>query len=98
MKSPKYIPDIRPIVLWDIPGKNIDYTKSSDFIICRVFNYGNFQEIADIIICYEKDYVKNLLLSTNNLDAFGLTVASAIFEIPQTNFKCYELKQFPRSY
>lgn len=98
MKSPKYIPEIRPVVLWDVAGTNIDYTKSSDFIICRVFNYGNFQEIADIIICYGKDYVKNLLLSTLNLDAFGLAVASAVFEIPQNEFKCYELKQYPRSY
>ncbi len=60
MKSPKYIPEISPVVFWDIPLESIDYKKNSDFIICRVFNYGNFQEIADIIICYGKKYVKKL--------------------------------------
>ncbi len=98
MKSPKYIPEIRPTVFWDFPKENIDYTKDSDFIICRVFNYGTLQEVADIIICYGKDYIKQLLLSTINLDAFGLAVASAFLQIPETQFKCYELKQFPRSY
>jgi hypothetical protein len=98
MKSPKYIPEIRPVIFWDIPVETINYEKSSDFIICRVFNYGNFQEIADIIICYGIEYVKELLLSTINLDAFGLSAASAFLGIPETQFKCYELKQFPRSY
>ena len=98
MKAPKYIPEIRPVVFWDIPQDKIDYEKTSDFVICRVFNYGNFHEIADIIICYGKEYVKNVLLSTINLDPFGLEAASAILEIPETQFKCYELKQFPRSY
>ena len=98
MKSPKYIPEIRPVVFWDIPIENINYEKSSDFIICRVFNYGNFQEIADIIICYGREYIKGLLLSTINLNAFGLAAASAFLGIPEKQFKCYELKQFPRSY
>lgn len=98
MKSPKYIPQISPVVFWDIPKESIDYEKNSDFIICRVFNYGNFQEIADIIICYGKGYVKKLLLSTKNLDTFGLESASAFLGIPEKQFSCYELKQYPRSY
>ncbi len=98
MKSPKYIPEISPVVFWDIPIESIDYKKNSDFIICRVFNYGNFQEIADIIICYGKKYVKKLLLSTKNLDAFGLAAASGFLGIQEKQFECYELRQFPRSY
>jgi len=98
MKSPKYIPEIRPAVFWDVPIEEMDYTKYSDFIICRVFNYGNFHEIADIIVCYGKEYVIKLLLSTTNIDAFGLTAASGFLGIHETQFKCYELKQYPRSY
>ena len=98
MQTPKYIPQIKPAVFWDIPKENIDYEKNSDFIICRVFNYGNFQEMADVIICYGKEYVTKLLISTINLDSIGLAAASAFLGIPETQFKCYELKQFPRSY
>src|ERR1017187_8484101 len=98
MKIPQYTPEIRPVVFWDIPIEKLDYAKSSDFVICRVFNRGNLQEIADIIICYSREYVLDLLLSTSNLDSFGLEVASAVFEIPETRFKCFELKPFPRSY
>ncbi|MBW8050512.1 MAG: hypothetical protein FVQ77_09265 [Cytophagales bacterium] len=98
MKFPKYIPEINPAVFWDVSIENINYEKSGDFIICRVFNYGNFQEVADIIICYGKEYVTKLLLSTNNLDAYGLATASAFLGIPEKKFKCYELKEYPRSY
>jgi len=97
-KPLKYIPEIRPAVFWDIPFENINYEKSRDFIICRVLNYGNFQEIADIIICYGRKYVKELALSTRNLNGFGLEAASAFLRIPEKQFACYELKQFPRSY
>ena len=58
MKSPKYIPEISATVFWDVPKEDIDYTKDSVFIINRVFNYGNFQEVADIIICYGRKHVK----------------------------------------
>ena len=98
MQTPKYIPQIKPAVFWDIPKENIDYEKNSDFIICRVFNYGNFQEMADVIICYGREYVTKLLISTINLDPIGLAAASAFLDISETQFKCYELKQFPRSY
>lgn len=95
MKSPKYIPEIRPSVFWDVPKEDIDYTKYSDFVICRVFNYGNFQEIADIIVCYGKEYVKEVLLNSTELNIFGLANASSFLEIPEKNFKCYERKPFP---
>ena len=98
MKAPKYIPEINPSVFWDIPIENIDYTNNSDFIICRVFNYGNFQEIASIIVCYGRKYVEELLTSTINLDSFGLSSASAFLSIPEKKFKCYDMKQLQRSY
>ena len=93
MEIQKYIPEIRSVVFWDVPNGTPDYLKHRDFIICRVFNHGNFQEVADIILCYGKEYVKELLLTTADLDALGLEVAAAIFEIPETQFKCCELKR-----
>lgn len=95
MKSPKYIPEINPVVFWDVPKEDIDYTKDSYFIICRVFNYGNFQEVADVIVCYGKDYVTEVLLSSADLDIFGLSTASSFLGIPEKQFLCYERKPFP---
>lgn len=95
MKHPKYIPEIRPSVFWDVPKEDIDYTKYSDFIICRVFNYGNFQEIADVIVCYGKEYVKEVLLNSTELDVFGLLKASVFLAIPETQFLCYSRKPWP---
>lgn len=93
MKKPKYIPEIRPVVFWDVPNGQPDFTKDT-FVIPRVFNYGNYQEIADIIICYGKEYVKKLLLSSPDLELFGLAKASVIFGIPQKQFKCYTRIQY----
>ncbi len=95
MKSPKYIPEINPAVFWDVPKEKLDYTKYSDFIICRVFNYGNFTEIADIIVCYGKKYTMEILIHSTELNIFGLSNASAFLGIPEKNFTCYERKPFP---
>ena len=89
MKAPKYIPEISKTVFWDVPIDEIDYTKDSNFIISRVFNYGNFQEIADIIVCYDREYVKEFLLSFPDLTPFGLENASGFFGIPEEKFLCY---------
>ena len=89
MRTPKYIPEISRSVFWDVPIEEIDYTKDSNFIISRVFNYGNFQEIADIIVCYGSEYVKEFLLSFPDLDIFGLATASSFFGIPEKKFTCY---------
>ena len=89
MKTPKYIPEINRSVFWDVPIEEINYSKDSNFIISRVFNYGNFQEVADIIIYYGKDYVRDFLLSFPDLDIFGLATASAFFGIPEKEFLCY---------
>ena len=97
MKTPKYIPEISPVVFWDVPKEDIDYTKDSYFIINRVFNYGNFQEVADIIVCYGKEYVKEILLSSTELNIFGLSTASAFLGINEAQFACtcYGRKPFP---
>lgn len=95
MKSPKYIPQIKPVVFWDIPIDELHYTNDCYFIICRVFNYGNFQEVADIIVCYGKEYVKEILLSTTDLNIIGLSTASAFLGIPEKEFKCYGPNIFP---
>lgn len=89
MKVPNYIPEINKAVFWDVPIEELDYSKDSNFIISRVFNYGNFQEVADIIVFYGKDYVKEFLLSFPDLTIFGLENASAFFGIPEKQFLCY---------
>ena len=89
MKTPKYIPNINKELFWDVPIEELNYAKNSSFIISRIFNYGSFQEIADIIICYGSDYVKEFLLSFPDLTAFGLENASAFFGIPEKQFSCY---------
>ncbi len=93
MKSPRYIPEISPTVFWDVPDGKPDFTKT-DFIIPRVFNYGNFQEIADVIVCYGKEYVKKHLLASIDLDILGLDNASSFFGIPEKQFKCYKRIQY----
>ncbi|MBI2968576.1 MAG: hypothetical protein HYY40_12300 [Bacteroidetes bacterium] len=95
MKSPNYIPEISPSVFWDVPKGALDYTKYSDFVICRVFNYGNFQEAADVVVCYGKEYVKKVLLSSPDLNIFGLWQASSFFGIPETKFLCYTRGPWP---
>lgn len=90
MRTPKYIPEISPTVFWDVPIEEIDFDKDRYFIIPRVFNYGSFEEIADIIVCYGKGYVKEMLLSSTELNIIGLENSSVFMGIQEKQFKCYE--------
>jgi hypothetical protein len=95
MKSPKDIPKISRSVFWDVPIENLDFTKDSYFIINRVFNYGSLEEVADIVIYYGKEYVKEILISSIDLDIFGYWRASDYLGIPENQFRCYTHKPWP---
>ena len=46
--STKAIPNIRPVVFWDIDMSSLDWQKHKDFIIERVLSRGNAQEIQQV--------------------------------------------------
>lgn len=91
MKLTKYI---SPQAFWDIDFNKLDSIKHKDFIILKVFNYGKWTDIVNIIHFYGKNSVKYSLLNAEHMTEQALQIASTIFKISKTNFKCSANKQY----
>ena len=49
----KPVPPIRPVVFWDIDPEKLDWNKNKDFIVARVNQRGNKEEIEEVRKYYE---------------------------------------------
>lgn len=87
MKSEK--PFSSKKIFWDIDSEELDYVKHSIFIITRVFDRG---DVEDIRVCrrfYGDAQIKETLLSVPFLSKLRLSLASAIINEPKEAFRCY---------
>lgn len=85
---------ISPRAFWDAQYDKLDFIENSQFIIERVFNYGKWLDIIRVIVYYGDDTVIKSLLKSDNLTDLGLLMASTIFKIDKTKFKCYTNKPY----
>lgn len=88
------LPNLPKELFWDIPGQTPDYKNHSEWVIKRVFERGSMEDIAEVIIFYGKEKVKEVLTTTLHLDEDILYMASAILDIPLKNFLCYSTRQY----
>jgi|SRR5690349_13153023 hypothetical protein len=93
-KYQEYLPDLPKALFWDIPGQAPDYKNHPEWVIKRVFDRGSMEDIAEIIIFYGKEKVKEVLTTSPHLDEDILYLASAILETPLKNFLCYSTRQY----
>ncbi len=76
-----------------------DFKHSSEWVITRVFDRGTLDEVFSIIRYYGVDFVKDVLLTTNdNLPNHTILLARAIFKLNYTDFKCSKRKPFLLQY
>ncbi len=95
--STKYqesLPNLPKVLFWDIPGQAPDYENHPEWVIKRVFERGSMEDIAEIILFYGKEKVKEVLTATWHLDEDILYLASAILDTPLKSFLCYSTRQY----
>jgi hypothetical protein len=86
-------PHLNRRIFWDVDFDHLDYDKKSTFIIERVFDRGDVDDIRACRRYYGDDQIKNVLLNTKFISESRLYLASAIFDQPLSAFRCYTLKQ-----
>jgi len=84
---------LRPALFWDVDVQTIDLNKHKASVIERVVIRGRWDEFKEILDFYGKNTVKSVLLNARWLDKRTLSFCSAIFQIPETEFRCYKLAQ-----
>jgi len=77
---------------WDVDMDKIDYEKSAGFVITKIFDRGNFDDIIAVLNYYPQDKIKSALLTARYLSNNAMSFACALFGLKLEDFRCYNFK------
>lgn len=80
-------------IFWDVDFDAIDYDKSARFVIERVFERGDVEDIRQCRRYYGDEKIAEILLTAKYLPERRLHLAAAVIDKPITEFRCYTLRQ-----
>lgn len=80
-------------LFWDTNFQELDFDKHSGYIIQRVFDRGDVEDIRFCRRFYGDEKIKTSLLKVPFLSEMRLHLASAIINEPINSFRCYTKRQ-----
>lgn len=89
-KKPK--PIFHKRIFWDVNFEEIDYDAKASFVIERVFERGDVEDIRQCRRYYGDEKVTDVLLNAKFLPEHRLYLASAVIDKPVEKFRCYTLR------
>ena len=91
VNTPKPFDNAR--IFWDVDHTKMDYHAKANFIIERVFERGDVEDIRNCRRYYGDEKVEFALLNAKYLPLETIHFASALIDKPLENFRCYILRQ-----
>ena len=91
MAKPKPILEKR--IFWDVNFEQIDYDAKANFVIERVFECGDVEDIRQCRRYNGDEKVTEALLKAKYLPEHRIHLASAVIDKPLEEFRCYLLRQ-----
>lgn len=89
----KKIPVFDKRIFWDVNFESLDYELKASFIIERVFDRGDVEDIRQCRRYYGDEQITKVLLEAKYLSLDRIYLASAVIHKPVTDFRCYILRQ-----
>jgi hypothetical protein len=89
----KVKPKFNKRILWDVNFEEIDYDAKANFVIERVFERGDVDDIPQCRRYYSEEKITSALLNARFLLLHTIHFASAIIDKPINDFRCYKLRQ-----
>ena len=80
-------------IFWDVNFEALDYDKKASFVIERVFERGDVEDIRQCRRYYGDERVTEALLNAKFLSLHTTYLAAAVIDRPLTDFRCYKPKQ-----
>jgi hypothetical protein len=80
-------------IFWDVNFEQLDYDAKANFIIERVFERGDVEDIRQCRRYYGDEKVTTVLLNARFLPERRLYLASAVIGRALNEFRCYTLRQ-----
>jgi hypothetical protein len=91
MDFPKDKPVFDKRIFWDVNFDTLDFDNKASFIIERVFERGDVEDIRQCRLYYSEAQEANSLLNAKFLPLETIYLASAVIDRPLTDFRCYKL-------
>ncbi len=91
MDKPKPVFDKR--IFWDVSFEQLDYDAKANFVIERVFERGDVEDIRQCRRYYGDEKVAEALLIAKYLPEHRMHLAAAVIDKPVEQFRCYKLRQ-----
>lgn len=86
-------PSFNKRIFWDVNAETMDYTKKAAFVIERVFERGDVQDIRTCRRYYGDAKIKKILTNAKWLSLNTIYLAIALFNNELTDYKCYNIAQ-----
>jgi hypothetical protein len=80
-------------IFWDVDFAKLDYDAKANFVIERVFERGDVQDIWNCRRYYGDEKISEALLNAKFLPEMTMYLAAAVIDKPITEFRCYKLRQ-----
>ena len=80
-------------IFWDVEFEKLDYELYANFIIERVFERGDVDDIRQVRRFYGDEKVKVALTNAKWLSKVTLSLAKAVLGNNNEDYRCYILKQ-----
>ena len=90
---PKKQPVLQKRIFWDVNFEQLDYDAKASFVIERVFERGDVEDIRQCRRYYGDEKVTEALLKAKYLPLHTIHFASAVIDKPIEEFRCYTLRQ-----
>lgn len=76
-------------IFWDVDFEKLDYANKAAFIIERVFDRGDVEDIRQCRRYYGDEKMKTVLTNSKWLSLHSVYLACALFENELTDYRCY---------
>jgi len=93
MMEKKEKPIFAKRIFWDVDFAKLDYDAKANFVIERVFERGDVQDIRNCRRYYGDEKISQVLLNAKFLPETRMYLAAAVIDKPITEFRCYKLRQ-----
>ena len=86
-------PQFHRRIFWDVNFEKLDYDKYANFVIERVFERGDIEDIRQCRRYYGDEKVSDALLNAKFLIEHRMYLAAAVINKSIEDFRCYKLRQ-----
>lgn len=84
------IPAISKKAFWDIDFSELDFERSSLYIMEKIFNYGSWNDQVEIMRYYGLPRIRKEIVNAGYLRKPVLSFLCTILQLQKTDFTCYK--------